>query len=173
LFEDSVSLHSGGGVNIFTYGRPLDCTDWAGLEICNIGTTLPDIALITFCDSLLSFANGDQRQSLIQMASACDQEVNQLVDNALSTRAPSLSNLLKKRLKYEFQSAHSEIMRDLGLCAFKDFDQKAASLVNELYECRGKAIHQKYPAMVLPDPARFLWAVEKLFSWSQTEFLKL
>jgi hypothetical protein len=173
LFEDGQTLHSGGGVNVLKYGRPLERSDWDALGICNTGAALPDIALVTFCDSLLSYGNGDRRHSLIQMASCCDQEVNYLVERAYTSKAPSLAAFIKKRLRYEFSTAHSELVHALGLQPFNEFDAKAAKKINELYDYRGRAIHQKNLAFIMPDPMSFAWAVEKLFSWSEAQANRL
>jgi len=171
--ENGQPCHSGGGVNVFSYGKPFERADWEALGICNTGASLPDIAVITFCDSLLSYGNADWRHSLIQMASSCDQEVNYLVEKAFSSKAPNLPRSVRKMLRYEFSRAHSELAGDLGLQPFKEFDCQAAKKVNELYDYRGKAIHQKHLSFAMPDPLDFVWAVEKLFAWPEIQSHKL
>jgi hypothetical protein len=173
LVQNDRPHHSGGGVNVFRYGRPLARTDWEALGLCNAGAALPDAALITFCDGLLAAGNGDWRQAVIHMASACDQEINFLIEQAFAERVPQITQLLKKRLRYEFSAGHSEIAAELGLQPFKDFDSEAAKRINELYVLRGQAIHRKAITASPTNLMDFVLAADRFLEWAQVQLARI
>jgi hypothetical protein len=169
LSENGKPHHSGGGVNVFRYGRPLASPDWEALGLYNVGATLPDVGLTTFCDGLLAIGNREWRQAMILMASACDQELNFVLERAFVEKAPNFEKLYRKRVRFDFKLGHSDVAEELGLESFAKVEPSAAAKLNRLYEFRGRAIHQKEVTVPPVNPTDYIFAVEKFFAWASKQ----
>jgi len=152
---------------------------WIGSQV-QMGNK-PAIPDVMFCDALLKYREDDYLQTVIQFGIICELELNALIDDLLGKQSEGVQKLYAAS-KLPFKWKLTNMPGILAIGSYQEHNARFFSLLCQLYELRGSAVHRAQALIEEMDPqtkrkqrvplnfghaSQFLFAVDDFLKWSK------
>lgn len=155
---------------IFVKPLSRELWEWIGAQL--VRQRLPAVTDLFFCDAMLSVADCDFVQAVIRLGVVCELELNSFIDDLLCRQQEGVRRLYASG-RPPFAWKLRNMPEILGAEPYQRANGRNASLLLELYERRGSAVHKGSCAADFGDVSRYVFAVDNFLCWTKAERARL
>jgi hypothetical protein len=173
--------------------RPLTLENWHAIRRQTESGSTPPVQESFFCDAMTSFSAGDVVKALIDLGVAVEIELTDLMDEAVPATKDKaiIADYEQQKVKHRdsFKWKLLELSKICGMAdpstfTVPDSISNWSETALRLYEFRGAAAHRGDTTLIgkhfsspaslqATDIQKFIFSVETLFHWSETERQRL